>query len=257
LPGSTPPVGQKATPGNTLASALMCPGPPAEDAGKIFTTSAPACSAARTSVGVSAPSISAAPASAQASVRLGSIQGATMKRAPASRQRRAVRSSGTVPAPMIRVGSAASSRISAGASGMVMVISKMRMPASRSQPMIGSSGMDNPPPAMVARRGFGGKSVALQRLPGAGFERGCLGVQAVDAAAERAQRIAVEVQRSAEAGDAGLQRAHGIAPGGDGILLAGERVVEGGEGRGQALARVVVRCGFDRPDALGEGNDVG
>src|ERR1700712_3264055 len=41
FPGSTPPVGQNATPGNTLTSALTWLGPPTDDAGNTFTTSAP------------------------------------------------------------------------------------------------------------------------------------------------------------------------------------------------------------------------
>ena len=60
IAGSTPPVGQNATSGSTLRSARICAGPPTEEAGNTFTTSAPAASAARTSVGVSAPSISTA-----------------------------------------------------------------------------------------------------------------------------------------------------------------------------------------------------
>ena len=66
------------------------PGPPTEEAGNTFTTSAPAASAARTSVGVSAPSISTAPAARHGAASDASIQGATMKRAPAARQVSAV-----------------------------------------------------------------------------------------------------------------------------------------------------------------------
>ena len=128
-----PPVGQKVTCGKTERSAFTWPGPPAEAAGKTFTTSVPAARAARTSVGVTAPSIRQAPASRQGGARLESTQGATRKRAPAARQASAVAASGTVPAPTSRSGSAASSRIRSTAPGTVMVISKTVIPVSRSQ----------------------------------------------------------------------------------------------------------------------------
>src|SRR3989441_5830896 len=51
----TPPVGTKSTWGNGPLRALMYLGPPTGPAGKILTMSAPACQAATTSVGVSAP----------------------------------------------------------------------------------------------------------------------------------------------------------------------------------------------------------
>ena len=108
----------------------MGPGPPAELAGNTFTTCAPARWAARTSVGVVAPDISTAPARLQGATRSGSTQGETRKRAPARRQVSAVSTSGTVPAPTSSAGSEDSSRMRPGASGIVMVISKMRRPAS-------------------------------------------------------------------------------------------------------------------------------
>jgi hypothetical protein len=57
-----------------------------------------------------------------------------MNRAPAFKHNSAVARSPTVPAPISSDDSDASSRIKAGAFGMVMVISKMRSPASRNQP---------------------------------------------------------------------------------------------------------------------------
>ena len=53
------------------ASARICAGPPTETPGNTFTTSAPAASAARTSVGVRAPSISTAPACRHGSASAG------------------------------------------------------------------------------------------------------------------------------------------------------------------------------------------
>ena len=122
--------GQKTWLGNTLRSDRIWAGPPAEAAGKILTAPAPAAIAARTSLGVSAPSISRAWASSQGRLSSASTQGATMKRAPAERQAAAAATSGTVPAPISRAGSLARSRISETASGMVKVISKIRMPLS-------------------------------------------------------------------------------------------------------------------------------
>ena len=105
-------------------------GPAGGSRGKDLDRPGPAATAARTSLGVSAPSISRAWASSQGRLSSLSTQGATMKRAPAERQAAAAAASGTVPAPISRAGSLARSRISETASGMVRVISKIRMPLS-------------------------------------------------------------------------------------------------------------------------------
>ncbi len=103
-----------------------------DEAGNILTASAPTASAARTSVGVhSAKASKRHAASRHASASEGSTQGATMNFAPAFRQASAVAASGTVPAPTSNSASEARSRINSVAFGTVMVISKMRSPASR------------------------------------------------------------------------------------------------------------------------------
>src|SRR5262245_17297976 len=127
-----PPVGQKSTSGKTLRRARTYAGPPTDEAGKTFTTAAPAEIAARTSVGVSGPRISNAFRLRHGSASDGSVHGATMKAAPAARHASAQDASGTVPAPTVNAVSRASSRISALASGTVIVISKIDRPASRS-----------------------------------------------------------------------------------------------------------------------------
>ena len=92
--------------------------------------SAPAFQAVITSVGVSAPGMIGTPRSCAAAMVPRSRPGLTMNAAPASMQRRAASASSTVPAPTTArsPSRSTSERMTAVASGTVIVISKIEMP---------------------------------------------------------------------------------------------------------------------------------
>jgi hypothetical protein len=93
--------------------------------------SAPAFQAVMTSVGVSAPGITATPARLQNATVARSSPGLMMKRAPAARQASAAASSSTVPAPTSTrsPSEAQSSRMTSTPPGTVRGTSRLVMPA--------------------------------------------------------------------------------------------------------------------------------
>src|SRR6266478_3682539 len=128
----TPPVGTSGICGNGPFRALMYLAPPTCPQGKTFTKSAPAFQAVMTSVGVNAPAIIKTPSRTANSTVARFNPGLTRNSAPASRQRRAVSTSSTVPAPISASETPLflSSRITSIAPGTVMVISTMGIPPS-------------------------------------------------------------------------------------------------------------------------------
>src|SRR2546422_4520704 len=126
----TPPVGTSGTCGSGPFRALMYLAPPTSPQGKILTKSDPALQAVITSVGVRAPAIISTP-SRTANATIGILTpGLTRNWAPALRQRRAVSTSSTVPAPMSTSEALLllSSRITSTAPGTVIVISTIGIP---------------------------------------------------------------------------------------------------------------------------------
>src|SRR5437667_4054599 len=126
----TPPVGTSGICGRGPFRALMYLAPPTWPQGKIFTKSDPAFHAVMTSVGVKAPAMINI-FSRTANSTVGRFNpGLTRNCAPASRQRRAVSTSSTVPAPMSTSEALLllSSRITSTAPGTVIVISTIGIP---------------------------------------------------------------------------------------------------------------------------------
>src|SRR5437773_3846401 len=114
---------------------LLKSGPPLADTGKTLTKSAPSSAARTISVGVIVPGMLIASRARAASIISGTRIAETRKRAPARSDSSACTPFSTVPAPTIdprdaNVSSAASSSITANASGTVSVISMRRMPPS-------------------------------------------------------------------------------------------------------------------------------
>src|SRR5579863_8467917 len=100
-----PPAGTKGISGKAACIALMYRSPSVREQGNTFTKSAPALQAVTTSVGVSAPGITATPSLAANSTIAGLNEGAVIKLTPASTHARAVFVSRTVPAQIMTFGS--------------------------------------------------------------------------------------------------------------------------------------------------------
>ncbi len=146
-----PPVGSIFTWGSGPFSARRYLAPPTAEMGKIFTTSAPRFQAAITSVGVSAPGMAGTPRPWASMTVSGSRPGLTTNAAPASMHWCAAAAFSTVPAPTSArsPSSRTSARMTSGASGTVMVISKTEMP-----------------PAITARAARSARSGVAARITG-------------------------------------------------------------------------------------------
>src|SRR6266540_293613 len=141
----TPPVGISSIWGSGALSDFRNVAPPTALAGKIFTASAPAFHAVRTSVGVMAPGKMGTSRMRQVSIVGMSRAGLTMNFAPASTQARAVSESVTVPAP-IRASAprrSVSSLMIFMAPGTVIVISRTGMPPARIASTAASASSDD------------------------------------------------------------------------------------------------------------------
>jgi hypothetical protein len=137
----------------------MYRGPPTAETGNTFTTSAPAATAVRISVGVRAPGMVTRPRALAWPMRAGSVWGETMKSAPASAAAWTSAGVRTVPTPRAiwaRAARSAWARTRSKQPGVLAVTSTARSPASRTPPKMAAarsrSGWRTTPTRVASRR---------------------------------------------------------------------------------------------------------